>query len=104
MIIPRSVFIRLRSIRVLAITGKADIDRAVPINIAKNNIPPLKCSPHKSGKKTTIQKPIINGIAMPIELAQAILTLLLLIIFRFISRPAANKKKRALRCFVWISP
>jgi hypothetical protein len=39
-IIPISVFIKSRSMRVLAMTGRADIDSAVPMNIAKNNVLP----------------------------------------------------------------
>ncbi len=44
-IIPISVFSKSRSMRVLVITGRADIDNAVPMNIAKKNVSPLKYSP-----------------------------------------------------------
>ncbi len=44
-IIPISVFSKSRSMRVLAITGRADIDNAVPMNIAKKNVSSLKYPP-----------------------------------------------------------
>ena len=93
MIIPISVFIKSRSIRILTMTGRADIDSAVPINIAKSSVSTWKCPFHRLGNKKTVPKPSMNGTTMPIKLAETMLVTLFLARLRFISRPAANKKK-----------
>jgi hypothetical protein len=74
-------------------TGRADIERAVPIKIAKSCGSILKCPSHISGKSITVPKPNKNGTTMPIKLAQTMLLTPFLARLRFISSPAANKKK-----------
>ena len=63
--IPIFVLNKFISIRILAITGKAEIDSAVPKNNANNNFGP--CSlliENISGKNQATAKPVKKGITM----------------------------------------
>lgn len=65
-IMPRSVRKRLRSISVLAITGRAEIDSAVATNRAKISRSAPASAPSSPGAAQAPAKPIANGARMPV--------------------------------------
>jgi hypothetical protein len=69
--VPNLLFNKLRSIKILLITGRAEIERAVPINKAKGRILSLAGVPHISGTSITSPYPIAKGIEMPNRLVQS---------------------------------
>jgi len=58
----------LRSIKVLATTGSAVIESAVPTKSAKINLKDGSFIPRKSGKKYAAKKPIAKGNTIPMTL------------------------------------
>jgi len=88
---PSSFFSRSRSIRILAMTGRADMDRAVHMN--SPNIQNLSGEVlHSPGIRTTIPRPEMKGRNMPDMLVIKVLLLCSHMQARSISRPAVKIK------------
>jgi hypothetical protein len=93
MTVPTSVRRRFRSIRIFAITGSAEIARAVPTNSAKMSGFAPCCAPRYSGKIVAARNPEAKGNATPKILTSSALLPCRKRLRRSISRPAVSKKK-----------
>ena len=90
--VPISVRRRLRSIRILAITGRAEIERAVPTNRAKIRRSAPTSAPRYLGKISAAAKPNANGKITPKKLTKSALLPWRKMLLRLISRPAVSRK------------